>query len=312
MSILEAVGFPDVVVVPGAAGPFCRQAQPATEIHGESGLDGTDLLPKPKRSSSNKNAIVEMYKALMACPPNTSWLVVTGPLTNAALLFATFPEVVDHLKGLSIMGGAIGAGFTDANLGKPFRDDKGETQARIGNYTPYAEFNIWVDPEAAQSVFQNPKLSEKTTLIPLDLSHQVFATADIQQMILYGEDKQAATQARPTRLRKMFYQLLTFYARTYADTFGLVDGPPLHDPLTVAVILATSENESARIDFNDDGERFDVTVELSGPELGRTKVKSAQEGVTIPRTLDRGTFWLTVDKCLAKADAHVGRTPAPT
>lgn len=65
--------------------------------------------------------------------------MATGALTNIALLFATFPEAAEHIAGLSIMGGAIGDGFTDAPLGHV----KGEGQ-RIGNHTPWAEFNIYV------------------------------------------------------------------------------------------------------------------------------------------------------------------------
>lgn len=80
-----------------------------------------------------------MRDALLAQPKGTPWLVATGTLTNAALLFATFPEVAEHIQGLSIMGGAIGGGFTDA----PMSRLPGE-KARIGNVTPWAEFNFYV------------------------------------------------------------------------------------------------------------------------------------------------------------------------
>lgn len=80
-----------------------------------------------------------MREALMAKPAGTPWLVATGALTNVALLFATFPEVGDHIRGLSIMGGAIGDGFTNAPMGHV----RGEGE-RFGNRTPWAEFNIYV------------------------------------------------------------------------------------------------------------------------------------------------------------------------
>ena len=80
-----------------------------------------------------------MRHALVEQPRGTPWLVASGALTNVALLFATFPELVDHIKGLSIMGGAIGGGFTDAPMGQV----KGEGE-RFGNHTRYAEFNIYV------------------------------------------------------------------------------------------------------------------------------------------------------------------------
>lgn len=80
-----------------------------------------------------------MRTALMTQPKGTPWLVATGALTNVALLFSTFPEVATHIKGLSIMGGAIGAGFSNASIGHV----QGEGE-RIGNTTIWAEFNIYV------------------------------------------------------------------------------------------------------------------------------------------------------------------------
>lgn len=77
--------------------------------------------------------------ALLAQPKGSPWVVATGTLTNVALLFATFPEVVEHIQGLSIMGGAVGGGFTDA----PMSRLPGE-KSRIGNVTPWAEFNFYV------------------------------------------------------------------------------------------------------------------------------------------------------------------------
>ena len=80
-----------------------------------------------------------MRNALLSQPKGTPWVVATGALTNVALLFATFPEVAEHVQGVSIMGGAIGGGFTDAPMSKM----PGE-HTRIGNVTPWAEFNLYV------------------------------------------------------------------------------------------------------------------------------------------------------------------------
>ena len=80
-----------------------------------------------------------MRDGIMGQPKGEAWVVATGALTNVALLFATFPEVVGRIKGLSVMGGAIGGGFTDAPMG--FVKGEGE---RFGNETPWAEFNIYV------------------------------------------------------------------------------------------------------------------------------------------------------------------------
>lgn len=245
----------------------------------------------------------------MSCPPNTAWLVTTGTLTNAAALFTTFPSLVSHLRGLSIMGGAVGSNFTDANLGKPFETSSGELQARIGNHTAYAEFNIWCDPESARSIFRNLPLSKKTTLITLDLTHQVFASRAIQDLVLHGN----ATSGQPlewSRLRTMFYELLIFFAKTYADVFGLTAGPPLHDPLAVAVLLAEVASEETRIEFHDTEGRFMVDVDLQEPELGRTEVYPAREGVRIPRALDIPKFWRVLNDCLSRADEQLALSHA--
>lgn len=107
---------------------------------GLSGLDGTDLLPKASRQPVlDTNPILAMRNALLDQPVNTAWLVATGTLTNVGLLFATFPEVADHIKGLSIMGGAVGGGFTNVPMSRlPGQEN------RVGNTTPWAEFNIYV------------------------------------------------------------------------------------------------------------------------------------------------------------------------
>ena len=110
------------------------------QASGNTGLDGTDLLPLPRSAPNTTTpALVAIRDALLKQPTGSAWVVATGALTNVGLLFAAFPELVPHIAGLSIMGGAVGGGFTDAPMGKV----KGEGP-RIGNITPWAEFNIYV------------------------------------------------------------------------------------------------------------------------------------------------------------------------
>jgi uridine nucleosidase len=300
LSVLEAIGRPNIPVFPGASKPFCRETKAAPDIHGESGLDGTKFLPVPVRKPLTQcNAIVEIKDALLAYPPNTAWLVAIGSLTNIALLFATFPAVASHIRGLSIMGGCIGNNFTSAPLGSPFTDASGKEISRIGNVTPYAEFNIHCDPEAAQAIFSNPILSPKTILIPLDLTHQAFATHSVQRKLLRGRQDHGT---KPTRLRQMFHELLMFFEHTYAAKYGLTDGPPLHDPLAVVVILSNLCGEKL-IKFDDNGgERWQVEVELETEQLGRTKAVRSETGVIIPRSLDLHQFWDMLNGCLHDAD----------
>lgn len=107
---------------------------------GETGLDGTTLLPKPTQPYvRDPPAIIAMRDALLAQPAHTAWVVATGTLTNVALLFAAFPDVAEHVAGLSIMGASVGNGFTPVPISRKPGDEK-----RTGNITPYAEFNVYV------------------------------------------------------------------------------------------------------------------------------------------------------------------------
>ncbi|PSN68014.1 Inosine/uridine-preferring nucleoside hydrolase [Corynespora cassiicola Philippines] len=307
--ILEAIGRRDVKVYPGASKPIVREAVHAADIHGESGLDGVTLLPQPiEPAATDVDHLEAMYKALIATPPNTAWLVSTGTLTNIGLVFQKYPDLAAHLKGLSIMGGAIGGGFTNAPMGKV----KGEGE-RFGNWTAYAEFNIYCDPEASHFIFSHPILKSKTSLIPLDLSHQVLGTKAVRNTLLFGSDEPvdpstAMTERTPSPLRALFQQIMSFFAGTYAEVFSITEGPPLHDPLAVAVAIDPDI-------FDDkDGERFQVDIVTEGAhsvnqsevgQLGRTKVTKLAQGeggCRIPRSVDLAKFWGHVEDCLKRAD----------
>ncbi|RAL09990.1 uridine-cytidine N-ribohydrolase [Aspergillus homomorphus CBS 101889] len=308
--VLEAIGRSDIPVYPGTKKPFCRPAVHAPNIHGDSGIDGTELLPKATTSPiTDKNPILAMRDALLAEPKGTPWVIATGTLTNVALLFATFPEVVDHIQGLSIMGGAVGNGFTDV----PVSRIAGQ-QDRIGNVTPFAEFNIYCDPESSQSIFSNAVLSSKTYLISLDLTHQVLANEKVRNLLRHGGDD---ASVQPSTLRQMLYELLIFFASTYENVFGLASGPPLHDPLAVAIILSTlnplySKHHPEALKFDDrNGERFAVNVVTNGlhskdmelvGHLGQTVTKPAPNAVCIPRGVDLDAFWNLINDCLKRAD----------
>ena len=293
--------------------------QPPTAIHGESGIDGTTLLPQPLRAPNwSSNAIEAMATAILGQPVGTAYLVATGSFTNIALLVRRFPQVVTHLKGLSVMGGVFGDGFTDVILGE------NQHKGHIGNYTPWAEFNIVADPEAAAAIFSNSELAAKTIVSPLDLTHQVLATRDIRDLLLYGVDENK-TGIGKTTLRCMLVELLFYFAQTYADVHGITAGPPLHDPLAVAAVLRGTKYEIPFYDFDpreelQDGqngrtpERFTVSVvtewsyedAISGKaQTGRTKLSKVlpcEGGVTVPRGLDTAKFWQALEACVERAD----------
>jgi len=251
-----------------------------------------------------------MATALFNTEKGTSWIVATGALTNVARCFEKYGErLADWVKGVSIMGGAIGNGFTDAKLGKVGGEE------RMGNWSAWAEFNVLVDPEAASFVLGMEGLKGKLVLMPLDVTHLVLATEDVQNLLLNGRE---GTGNGGSRLRRALVELLVFFASTYREVFGLEEGPPLHDPLAVAVVL--DGVVGAEIPFYDykEGEkgkreRYEVKVVTegshedaqNGAETGRTIVRllpEGEEGVKIPRGLNIERFWIVVEECLERAD----------
>jgi hypothetical protein len=182
-----------------------------------------------------------------------------------------------------------------------------------------AEFNIVCDPEAAAQIFNNAELAAKTTLITLDVSHQVLATKEIRNLLRFGKANPAPLKDHtPSKLRIMLVELLYFFAETYANVFGLVDGPPLHDPIAVAAIFEGTEYEIPFYDYQSGHEgrreRYHVEVITAGSieqalagesQTGRTVatlLEPGQDGVKIPRGLDVDNFWKVLLDCVEVAD----------
>ncbi|KAL2142334.1 hypothetical protein VTI28DRAFT_1343 [Corynascus sepedonium] len=338
MSILTAIGkASEIPVYVGASHALHRPPMHApTDIHGETGLDGTDLLPPPAAAArTTPPAIDAAYAALKATPPGTAWVVATGAFTNAAALFLKYPDLAGHVKGLSLMGGALGGGFTPAVLGEV------DGVPRVGNWTQFAEFNVLADPEAAAAIFTNRELAAKTTLIPLDVTHLVLTTEGVRDLLLYGREEvekgetpleraESDRKKGKTKLRTMLVELLMFFAKTYKDVFGITEGPPLHDPLAVAAVL-TGVGDLHEIPFCDcdpagepglaQRERYEVSVVTEGTyEDARAGARTGQitakllppgeEGVRIPRSLDIPLFWKVLEECVQRADAAVAAAEA--
>lgn len=304
LSVLEAIGAQHVTVVKGKHGPIERHPSFAPDIHGASGLDGVTLLREPHISPS-QDTVEDVVQNLLSEPAGTVHLVATGPLTNIAGMLLSDPRLADHLAGLSIMGGAVGSHFTDAPLGSV--EGQGE---RFGNWSPWAEFNIYADPDAAKVVFSNQTLAAKTTLIPLDLTHQVRGVQSVQDL-LFGkakwESSRPGAEAELPILRRLFQEVLTYFSSTYASHFAITDGPPLHDPLAVWAALHPAE-------FNDgNSERWTVTVDVTPGKYhmtqdpqnhrGQTVIQPSNsgQGVRIPRSLNIPRFWAAIDEALSTA-----------
>jgi uridine nucleosidase len=191
------------------------------------------------------------------------------------------------------------------------------------------------DPEASHSILSNPILIPKTILITIDLTHQVLATPAVQARILTAAVTDPASS--PSILRKILHALLNFFGGTYKTVFGLESGPPLHDPLAVAVILsnlnptfanaAMTPSSRGVLQFDDkSGERFSVTVVTDGQhgqdvsiagQLGRTIARPVVEkeakrtsGITIPRAVDVDAFWDLIMDCIELAEMRTA-VPSP-
>jgi inosine-uridine nucleoside N-ribohydrolase len=197
LRVLEFAGS-DLAVAAGADRPLLRDPAVAAEVHGETGLDGPDL-PPPASAPVADHAVDFLAERLRASASPVT-LVPTGPLTNVALLLATHPEAAERIERIVLMGGAIAE----------------------GNVTPAAEFNIWVDPEAAARVFAS---GLDVTMIGLDVTHRALMTAE------HAERLGAAG-----RVGAMVAELWEFYSRFHRRIYDL-GGTPVHDAMAVAHVI---------------------------------------------------------------------------
>ena len=201
LKICELAGRNETVVCAGAAKPFARPLITAKHVHGKTGLDGVDL-PKPKMSLSNVYAIDFIIENMMASQSNEITLCALGPLTNIALAMTQEPKIKAKIDQIVLMGG----GFFEG-----------------GNITPAAEFNIFVDPEAASIVVNS---GVRIVMMPLDVTHQVLTTKDFIEQV----------QSIGSRTGEAVAGLLKFFGRYDSNKYGF-DGAPLHDPNVIAYLL---------------------------------------------------------------------------
>ena len=183
--------------------------------------------------------------------------------------------------------------------------------------TPNRLMQKQCDPEAALAILSNPALAAKTTLAPLDLTHQVIATEEVRRNILDGASDPYKNSG--LTVRQMYHDLLIFYVKTYKEVFGLDQGSPVHDPVSVAIVLFDEGMHDLAFDDND-GERWDINVITVGAhepidyrkvrdenqaQLGRTVatlLEKGENGVRIPRGLKVSRFWDVVGECVQRAE----------
>jgi purine nucleosidase len=197
----DIAGRSDVPVFAGCAHPIARPLVTAENVHGKTGIDGVDLF-EPRQRLETRHAVDFIVDTLLQADDAAVTLVPTGPLTNIATVIRRNPSVVPKIRHIVLMGGAMREG---------------------GNTTPSAEFNIYVDPQAAETVFA---CGRPITAMGLDVTHKVLASsARIARIKALGNVPAKATAG-----------MLEFFSRHDTGKYG-VDGAPLHDPCTVAFLL---------------------------------------------------------------------------
>lgn len=197
MRMLTLLHREDIPVAQGNRAPL----ETAPEVHGKTGLDGADL-PDPDFAVQDIPAIELIAKTLRASTGPVT-LVVTGPMTNAALFLRVYPDLArEKIDQIVFMGGAMG----------------------LGNWRPSVEFNIFVDPEAAKIVLN---FGIPLVMAPLNVTHQ----AQIMK------DEIAAIKEIDNPVGQAFYGLLSFFEQYHENPKWGFKGAPLHDPCTIAWLI---------------------------------------------------------------------------
>ena len=199
--VAELAGHPDAKVFAGCDSPLRQTLVTAEHVHGKTGLDGP-VMPDPTMPLQSQHGVDFIIETLKAEPAGTVTLCPLGPLTNIAVAFQKAPEIVERVQEIVLMGGAY---------------------FEVGNITPAAEFNIYVDPEAAEIVF---KSDVPIVVMPLDVTHKALTT----------RTRVEAFRDLGTKPGTMVAEWTDFFERFDKEKYGS-EGAPLHDPCVIAYLL---------------------------------------------------------------------------
>lgn len=246
----------DIPVALGETHPLKKKLETCPKIHGESGLDGF-TFPKLIKQFDKLSAVELMKKLLLENEKVT--LVPTGPLTNIATLLIKYPEVKSHIEEIVLMGGSIG----------------------YGNVTPAAEFNIFVDPEAADIVF---KSGLTIKMMGLDVTRKVKLTYSMLEDFKKINNKASI----------LFCDLMKVFIDNQKDVFGFV-GAPLHDPVTIAYLIDPSV-----VSLKEMNTEIDIS---GGPSYGRTNCDqfnylNRKPNSFVAIDIDTNKYWEIIKKGL--------------
>ena len=199
--VCELAGRRDIRVFAGCDRPLLRPLVTAEYVHGKTGLDGI-ALPEPTMALQDLHAVDFIIETLRHEAPGTVTLCPLGPLTNIATAFRRAPEIISKVEQIVLMGGAY---------------------FEVGNTTPAAEFNIYVDPQAAEIVF---KSGAPLVVVPLDATHKALTT----------RPRIEAFRALNTPVGAAVASWTDFFERFDMTKYGS-EGAPLHDPCVIAWLL---------------------------------------------------------------------------
>lgn len=220
MRMLTLLHREDIPVAQGNQTPLVKPLETAPEVHGKTGLDGADL-PDPDFQVQTIPAIDLIAKVLRESNEKVT-LVVTGPMTNAALFLRVYPDLArEKIDQIVFMGRAMG----------------------LGNWRPSVEFNIFVDPEAAKIVMN---FGIPLVMAPLNVTHQA--------QIMKDEIDQIGEIDNP--VGKAFYGLLNFFEQYHENPKWGFKGAPLHDPCTIAWLIDPTmfKSDKMNVDVETQGE----------------------------------------------------------
>ena len=199
--ICELAGRPDIKVFAGADRPVERDLVTAEHVHGKTGLNGPDWW-EPSMPLQATHAVQFIIDTLREHDAGEVTLCVLGPMTNIGLALAQAPDIAKRIQEIILMGGGCFEG---------------------GNITPAAEFNIFVDPQAAKLVFA---AGIPLVVMPLDVTHKALTTAKRIEAFRDLCNKSGIATA----------EMMDFFERFDEEKYG-TDGGPLHDPNVVAYLL---------------------------------------------------------------------------
>ncbi|UNK19684.1 nucleoside hydrolase [Paenibacillus sp. N3/727] len=249
LKVCEIAGVRDVPIAKGAGQPMVRKRETAADIHGDSGMDGP-VLPEPTLNIVEEHAVDLIIRKLLESDGDIT-LVPVGPLTNIAMAMRREPAILSKIQEIVIMGGGT-----------------------FGNWTPAAEFNIYVDAEAAAVVFES---GVPITMMGLDVTHQALATVEVSDKIASIENPVA----------KFVSELLVFFRQTYKDVFDF-EHPPVHDVCSVAYCIDPTvfNCKKLRVDVETRGDfTYGMTV------VDTLGVTHKEPNVNFALGLDHGKFW---------------------